>query len=118
MNLSTLYPLSYAARLGLATAWVNFSGNTFSNAPGAPFLEVRSSYNISSVTKMTTGYYSIQLNTGAGYWVAIVTGKNGVPRVSNPVNNSYNAARIEIYAGVNADLSDIYVVIYSLYPPT
>ena len=68
-----------AAKLGtteqkqIAKAWVNFNGTT---SPGT----IRSSFNVSSVTKNATGDYTITFTTpmaGANYSVVVSSNNNG-----------------------------------------
>ena len=55
INLSTL--LNASANIQLAKAWVNFDGTTVTPST------IRSSYNVSSVTKNGTGDYTVNFAT-------------------------------------------------------
>jgi hypothetical protein len=92
INLSTILGL---APLGSATAWCNFNGTlTGTNA-------ARLSYNVSSVTRTTTGDYTINFTTPfADSNYVIVFGITGVPSsggyLAIPIINSQNTSSCRI----------------------
>ena len=74
---------------GIAKAWVNFNGSN-----GASPV-VRSSFNISSVTRNSTGYYTVNITTAmanANYCISASTG-SGSPTPIMLINaSSFNTA--------------------------
>jgi hypothetical protein len=103
-NAVTVSKLGVTEQTRIAKAWVNFNGTT---SPGT----IRSSYNVSSVTKNGTGDYTVNFATpmaDANYSVSATTGISGgifVPTASgypssttqarvgsfNPNDNSFGA---------------------------
>jgi hypothetical protein len=68
INLSTL--LNASASIQLAKAWVNFDGTTATPST------IRSSYNVSSITKNGTGDYTVNFATALADANYTVTGSN------------------------------------------
>ena len=103
-----------AAKLGtteqkqIAKAWVNFNGTT---SPGT----IRSSFNVSSVTKNGTGDYSVNFTSSladANYSASFFANATSFPdfACSSIINTSTTSARLLIgnrINGVSADCSII-----------
>jgi hypothetical protein len=80
---------------GIAKAWVNFDGETGSKTT------IRSSFNVSSITYVTTGTYTISFTTAmpdANYPMAGSVGRTSDPAAStlylDTANVSTNSARV------------------------
>ena len=101
------------AYLGVAKAWVNFAG-----ASGT----INGSFNVSSVTRNSTGYYSVNFTTAmantnyAG--VSGITSDNDPttnnPRVAEMVNTSTSVLSLKTMdstSGTAGDYSAVYVIV-------
>ena len=101
------------AYLGIAKAWVNFAG-----ASGT----INGSFNVSSVTRNSTGYYSVNFTTAmantnyAG--VSGITSDNDPttnnPRVAEMVNTSTSVLSLKTMdstSGTAGDYSAVYVIV-------
>jgi hypothetical protein len=113
INLSTL--LNASASIQLAKAWVNFDGTTATPST------IRSSYNVSSITKNGTGDYTVNFASAmadANYSVTITASSEGNGFfVGGSVNSlstdttapSTSAVRIfTSLSGNNARISSVY----------
>jgi hypothetical protein len=111
INLSTL--VNQTNSLQLAKAWVNFNGTTASPST------IRSSYNVSSVTKNGTGDYTVNFATAladANYSICLTQGGTAsvisakikdatTPSVSNFTMNTINAS----FSNADASLINVQV---------
>ena len=98
-----------AAKLGtteqkqIAKAWVNFNGTT---SPGT----IRSSFNVSSITKVGTGEYTVNFATAmadANYSVLKTDGFRGVGEVGNITSSSFYCV---VRANITETLTDTSLV--------
>lgn len=101
-NAVTAAKLGTTENLRIAKAWVNFNGT------GTP--AIRSSYNVSSITKNGTGDYTVNFATAmtdANYSYAI----HGI---SSPVAITTGSLRFtrQNVAGTNVDVADLSVNIF------
>lgn len=96
---------------GSAKAWVNFTGSSATN---------NGSFNISSLTRTTTGSYVINFTTAmpnSNY--VIVTGANPITTATafsiTSFNTSTTQATVIIYGGTGGTLQDanVYVAVFS-----
>ena len=98
---------------GIAKAWVNFAG-----ASGT----VNGSFNVSSVTRISTGYYSVNFTTAmanANYaGVSGITSDNSPstdnPRVAEMINTSTSVLTLKTMdstSGTLGDYSAVYVIV-------
>lgn len=105
---------------GSAKAWVNFNG-----VPASP--TIRASYNVSSVTKITTGAYTVSFTnalpdanycvsgggggagTASGCWFSTGFNVGGVNTV-----NTTSSFRVQIYyaTSATADIDYIYASVF------
>lgn len=109
-NAVTISKLGVAEQKQICKAWVNFNGTT---SPGT----IRSSYNVSSVTKSATGIYTVNFATAlpdANYSATTTTTWTGGPYIASVNGIAAIGATIitGTTAGVSTDLSLISVQIF------
>jgi hypothetical protein len=102
-----------AAKLGtteqkqIAKAWVNFNGTT---SPGT----IRSSYNVSSITKNAVGEYTVNFATAmadANYSVLKTDGLRGVGEVGNITSSSFYCV-VRSNAGATSDTLIVNCIVF------
>jgi len=105
------------ATVGVCRAWVNFAGT--SATPITP----RSNYNISSVTKITTGQYTLNFNNALSdaNYAAVVGGtyldNNANSRVFGTTTQAFATSSLRIYTtdmstGSGIDMAVVCVAIF------
>jgi len=90
----------------ICKAWVNFNGTT---SPGT----IRSSYNVSSVTKNGTGYYTVNFATALADELYSVSVNSGGSSSSNIYNSSITL--FETPAGVIVTPTSSSFIFHTLY---
>ena len=100
------------ASVGGAKAWINFNGTT---SPGT----IRSSFNVSSVTKLQTGDYTINFTTAIGSIDYSVTSNASTSQNNFGVTSAYlfssagTTVRTYGLSGINSDFSYISVQVFA-----
>jgi hypothetical protein len=100
---------------GIAKAWVNFNGNTAA---------IRSSFNIASITKNSTGNYTISFSTAmpnANYCPVVGGDFNQGATLDNgmylPTNFNFSTSSLQIgvtnYVGSYTDIDTVLIAILS-----
>jgi len=109
-NAVTTAKLGTSEASGLAKAWVNFNGTGT--------VAIRASFNVSSITDVGAGTYTVNFTTALADANFVPLSTNGQNAFSNETSNTlYNrtttsVALVHFEANATYDVQDIYVAIF------
>jgi hypothetical protein len=94
---------------GIAKAWVNFNGTSTTT--------IRGSFNVGSITKNSTGNYTVNFTTAMPDSNYVVTGtQNGSTQNLNPTVTALNTGSVTFYTSAGAGAGT--GVSFTEYDPT